>query len=167
MCFINFKFSFNFKLLPLEKNKVASCVWRDIFRLSLTSSFSSHPQSLSPPVSRWFCAEQRPERGGAGCWLGSNEKTMSVRARVPFMGVNPSSVNDCTKCEARAVGSCCLSTGSEDVLKIEAVSLTDTLHLFVCCFRESSQAMYTMQTFHLSLFKATCARHDACAPHTH
>ena len=24
MCFINFKFSFNFKLLPLEKNKVAN-----------------------------------------------------------------------------------------------------------------------------------------------
>ena len=26
MCFINFKFSFNFKLLALEKNKVASSV---------------------------------------------------------------------------------------------------------------------------------------------
>ncbi len=35
MCFINFKFSFNFKLLPLEKNMVATSAWRVIFSVLL------------------------------------------------------------------------------------------------------------------------------------
>lgn len=85
--------------------------WHVVFEETFFPSPSLHLSPsilhLSPVGTHRFSAEQI---WGWGCWLGSNEKTMSVRRRevrtqVLFKGVNPSLVNDAV---FEPITSCCL-----------------------------------------------------------